>query len=228
MCFSALASFIASGVLVVVGVGCIYEALKRRKKYIWLALVPIVFAMQQLSEGFIWTSIHSGDFPTENFAALMFLFFALFFWVSWIPLAAYSLEMDRLKKRFFTGLTIFGTILGLYLFIPVLIGNVPGSLIQTNICGSSLCYLRNPPTFTPQLLNEALYAFVGFACLLSSNTIFKRFWLLVMFFGIVTRIMDYAAFISVWCFFAAASSIFLYWGLKFFKTETWHAKKDKH
>ena len=54
MCFSATASFGASAVLGVIGVAAVAKAKTKPQRL--FASIPLVFAVQQLSEGFLWLS----------------------------------------------------------------------------------------------------------------------------------------------------------------------------
>src|SRR5438445_13520615 len=57
-----------------------------------LALVPIAFALQQLSEGLVWMGINSQDSALIQMASVFFLFFAIPFWPFWIPISLLFME----------------------------------------------------------------------------------------------------------------------------------------
>ena len=71
MCFSAPASFIASGGLAVLG-GVSFVTAKKEDKI--LAAIPILFAIQQFCEGIQWIYLNSGS--SSLIAGYLFLFFA--------------------------------------------------------------------------------------------------------------------------------------------------------
>jgi len=63
MCFSATASFSAGAVLLGLGTLTVKSAHRRRKMV--LAAIPLLFAIQQLSEGVIWLTFRY-DTPLLN------------------------------------------------------------------------------------------------------------------------------------------------------------------
>ena len=56
MCFSASASFVAGTGLCVVGVAALRQTVARSE--IPLAMIPLLFGLQQLTEGVIWLTFH--------------------------------------------------------------------------------------------------------------------------------------------------------------------------
>jgi hypothetical protein len=98
MCYSASASFITSAVLFPTGIYTIYQALKYRPIYLYIALIPIFFAIQQATEGLIWLTLES---PLLNihFLEKLYLFFAFFFWPAYISLATYKIETQQKNKN---------------------------------------------------------------------------------------------------------------------------------
>ena len=75
MCFSATASFTAGGVLL--GLGTLTLRSARRSREVSFAAIPLLFAVQQLSEGIIWWTFIVGlyllflivEFPVTAVAA---------------------------------------------------------------------------------------------------------------------------------------------------------------
>ncbi|WP_420856726.1 DUF6629 family protein [Sulfuriflexus mobilis] len=59
MCFSATASFTASALLLPVGVYCLHEARQAKKPYWLLAVMPLLFAIQQFLEGQRWLAVQA-------------------------------------------------------------------------------------------------------------------------------------------------------------------------
>src|SRR6516162_9297541 len=90
MCFSATASFGASIALTAIGVASVSKIQMRSQ--ILFASIPILFAMQQLTEGFLWlTFTHPGHPVAQNFATYSFLFIAQIIWPTWVPLSIFYL-----------------------------------------------------------------------------------------------------------------------------------------
>lgn len=90
----------------------------------------IFISIQQLAEGFVWFYVNQQDFSTARTFSVIFLFFALFFWITWIPIVAYTVETRTLFKRFFLVLSVIGFVFGLYLWLPTLLNSGPRHLIS--------------------------------------------------------------------------------------------------
>jgi hypothetical protein len=92
MCFSAKASFIAATALTACGVA----SLKKTQKHAFkpLAMIPLLFAVQQLLEGIVWITInnHDADSIMHGVAVYGFLFFSSMFWPIYVPWALYIAE----------------------------------------------------------------------------------------------------------------------------------------
>src|SRR5262245_42346639 len=80
MCFCASASFGLGATLLPAGAYCVAEAARKDRAYLALGAIPLVFAAQQLSEGFVWLGLAEGPSRAGHAAVLTFLFFALVFW----------------------------------------------------------------------------------------------------------------------------------------------------
>lgn len=59
MCFSAEANFIVGGSLIIVGAAIIKKV--RNDKDLPVALIPLIFAAQQITEGLLWISLTHED-----------------------------------------------------------------------------------------------------------------------------------------------------------------------
>lgn len=79
MCFSASASFTAATLLT--SIGCVSYAVATKKRYYLFAAIPLLFALQQATEGFIWLYPHNAILP------YIYLSFALIIWPTWVPLS---------------------------------------------------------------------------------------------------------------------------------------------
>ncbi len=213
MCFSATASFTASGVLALLG-GLTIHSATRQKHYLFLAITPFLFSIQQLAGGFVWFYVNQQDFSTARTFSVIFLFFALFFWITWIPIVAYTVETRTLFKRFFLVLSVIGFVFGLYLWLPTLLNSGPRHLISPYICHLQMCYKSMPDIYLKSYMRDLLYVSLGFLYLSCNDKIFRKFWIVVMLAAILTRIFAAYAWASVWCFFAALSCLYLIYLIK--------------
>lgn len=195
MCFSAPASFAASGVLAVAG----WTTLKKARPHERLiALVPIVFALQQACEGFVWLTIMNGK-PALA-AAYGFLFFSNILWPVYVPVAMYVLEKRTRKiMRWFIGL---GSIVSLNALIGLIIHPLHVMMIHSSISYGAQFPFAGPAGW--------LYFIVIFGSLfVSRNRFLRLFALLSLLSAIIAGIFFYLTFTSVWCFFAAVTSILI-------------------
>ena len=201
MCFSAQASFIASGTLLALGSYALKKA--SNKNLIPLALIPIFFGIQQASEGVVWLTYGDSSMALLNqIASWLFLFFAYFFWPIWIPFTALSFEKKMKRKHilfvlFGMGVTVATTLI----YTVVTLGVTP------EINCSHIHY--NVPM--PALFNywgPLLYCIATIAPLFVSSK--RHVWILgaaLLLSVIATYIFYVDFFTSVWCFFGALLSM---------------------
>lgn len=192
MCFSASASFIASGGLATLGVATLITSKKQEKV---LALIPILFAIQQFLEGIQWLYLDSG---TSSIAiGYGFLFFAFIVWPTYVPSFVYIL--DEKRRRILKWFVILGSLLSAY-FLCLLIS---GPILIYKV-SESIHYDFHFP-FRYAVI--ALYMLAIFAPLfISSLKILKWFGVLVGILAAITGYFFFVTFTSVWCFFAAVVS----------------------
>jgi len=196
MCFSANASFTASGVLAVIGTASIAKT--KTKRGLMYAAVPLLFAVQQLIEGFEWLTPKPSALSMS--LAYGFLFFAVILWPVYVPIAVYLIEPEQKKKRIIAPFTILGAVVSLFAAVNFIVN--PVSAIATLCC--HINYVFNLP-----LKYEVGAAYVIATC--GSMLCSSRYW--IRTFGVVALIAlgiayFYAAFayVSVWCYFAAILS----------------------
>ncbi|MES2477747.1 MAG: DUF6629 family protein [Bacteroidota bacterium] len=207
MCFSATASFSASVVIGLVGIATIRSCKKREE--IFLGAVPFLFALQQVSEGFVWLSIRNSDFLAfQHLFSLCFLFFAWVVWPILIPLAFYKLEPNSTRKLWCKRLIYVGIASGLYAIF-----NMAAKYPVPNIATFHIIYKVQKsyhhdfffiPHQTAYILATVLPMFLsslkGVKLLAIAN--FIALLLCFIFFQY--------ALPSTWCFFAAFLSAIIY------------------
>jgi len=200
MCFSATASFTASATLTILGL----LACKKAQKWptLLLALSPLIFAIQQATEGFVWLSLTNPAWQSfQTPATYMFLFFALAWWPSWIPLILTLIEPNILRKKILINTLAFGFLYSLYM-LSCLIYYGSNAFIANWHIGYTVTCPGEPysflgtlyliPTVLPFFIStiggmNILGSTLAFACLLS-----------YLFYTL--------CFLSTWCFFAAVLS----------------------
>ncbi|MCX6781131.1 MAG: hypothetical protein NT003_03415 [Candidatus Magasanikbacteria bacterium] len=200
MCFSATASFTASAALGLMGVATL---VKTKNKKSWpLFAVPLAFGAQQFIEGLLWLSLKNGPSLTLPMT-YAFLFFAFLFWPIYMPVAAYIMEPEKIRRQVMFLLGILGAVVGVLLYVN---------------------FVRNPEA--AQILNRCLFypdqipypSVLGYLYviatigpgMISSQKIIRIFSVLVLVFALIAWIVYTRDFTSVWCFFAAIISLVLY------------------
>jgi len=202
MCFSASASFIASGGLIGLG-GVSFKVAKKKDKII--AAIPIMFGVQQALEGFQWLYLNNGS--SSAFFAYAFLFFAFIVWPIYSPTFIYILDKknESLKKFIFLGI-----IVALYSTIILIIQ--PLSIQKVGRCISYDFH------YSLDWLLAMIYLITVFGAFFASNNkILKLFGLLFAILALISWILYKNNFISVWCFFAAVVSSMFFVYIKFKK-----------
>jgi len=201
MCFSATASFVASGALVASGVAI--ARIPKPKSAIPLSMFPAIFATHQFIEGLLWLN-HRG-FLADNYrsvAVYAFLLIAFVLWPIFVPFSVYVLESGRIRRVIILLCQFTGMYVGLTNLVIIIRGPVNASVV-----GHSFAYAINTPDilFAPYLISVLIPFFV------SSN---KRLVILGVALAALcvtaTFIASTATFPSVWCFYAAILSLFLY------------------
>ena len=202
MCFSAPASFGVASVLGLAGAGALAKISERRE--IPLASVPLVFASHQAIEGALWLALGNEDLahwalPLAN----AFMFMALVVWPLWPPVAALLVEPDRRRR--------LAMIVILIVAIPLAFRGVSGMwthAYEACVMQNSIAYSNGLPYLPRQFAGYILC--VCFPFLLSSHKTLRIFGAIVLAGLIISASVYTYAYVSVWCFFAAAGSLTIY------------------
>ena len=201
MCYSAEASFAASGVLAASSV--VISRLPKEKASIPLSLGPAIFAAHQFSEGLVWLN-QDGILPdTYKFGAVYsYVFIAYIFWPIFVPFSAYLIETNRRRRN----IILFCQILGLWVSFTLLNTIINNPLdVTADCCSLSYSVYVSGVTFALYLVAVSIPFLVS-----SRRTL--------VFFGAGIALSCIAAALvtsipslpSVWCFFAALLSAGLY------------------
>lgn len=202
MCFSAPISFSVAAVLTVAG-GIALKNTTNKKEYI-LASFPLIFALQQFIEGISWLYL-TGYLETDKPYALAYIFnfCANVLWPLLAPIGIYLIEPSKHRKIIMSPIVIGGIICSLYLFYCLTVGTVTSWEQQHHIV-----YTIQNVFIYPYI--DYIYLFVvSAAFLISTHRLMKAFGLCVIASFIITDIVAYQAYVSVWCFFASVLSLIL-------------------
>ena len=213
MCFSAQASFISSSVLTVVGVAAVKKA--GDKKTLPLAILPLIFAFQQLIEGLLWITLPETGAYKFSILTYVFLLVAQFFWPVWVPFAFYKAEVKSTNVAFLSFLVAVGGLASL-INLWQLIFNFPLAQIKQNHIHYfvfELPFLKN--------IGSALYVVSTLLPAFIASIKGSKLLGLCLVFSFLISYFVYAEFmVSVWCYFAAPISLILYYSVSEEKTET--------
>lgn len=201
MCFSAQASLIASAGLAVIGVISITRASTFPQCV--FASIPLIFAVQQFSEGFLWISLLDPQHKLwYNPSMYAFLFFAQVLWPSFVPVSILLLEKDPKRKcilKYFTGI---GILTGSY-FLYCLFYYPVNAIAQSH-------HIKYDLEFPPSLkwISGLLYIVAAvFSPFISSIKWVRLFGCILLISYLITRIFYRDYLVSVWCYFAAVLSL---------------------
>ncbi len=206
MCFSASASFVAGSSLSVLGVAAIRNT--RARNELPVAMIPLLFGIQQLIEGVIWVTFRNEAPQLKQAMTIAFLGFAYVLWPMYVPLALGVLEGVRWRKRTLFAFLAAGIPVGLYLLHAI-----ATSSLVAEVLGKHIVYVTPHPNL---LIVGVLY--VGATCLscfFSSHGFLRLFGVLALLSLIAAYLVHVRALVSLWCFFAAILSLLIYFHLKF-------------
>lgn len=203
MCFSAQASIIAAISLAIIGAACMRKA-KTASAYL-LTAIPLLFAVQQFAEAFVWLS-QGRDWPhVQHIATYGYLFFALFVWPMWIPITLRAIEHTATRTQQLTILSMLGMLVGTYLYQMAVLYGVSAQALDCHI------YYALPYTWPEQVIASVLYLMCTVVpFFVSSLPIMWGMGLMVASAYVVSYFFYYTYLTSVWCFFAAIISGFVY------------------
>lgn len=203
MCFSASASFIAGTALVAAGAVTLRTA--RRRAEIAFALIPLLFGIQQITEGMIWLSFRDPALLPHN--ATLTLIYSLFSHVLWpifVPLAVGLLETVPWRKKAIAACQVAGGAVGVYLLYFIV--QFP---VTSRVLGQHIVY-ESPHFYLIAVMIFYLIA-TCVSSLLSSRRIIRIFGALSLATFAAAYAIHVATLVSVWCFFAAVLSFLVYY-----------------
>ncbi len=211
MCFSATASFVAASVLVPTGIYCLRSSNQVDRRYRAFAMLPLIFGLQQVLEGGLWLALAQGDASAAHNLALAFLLFSHVFWMGWIGYSAYLVEETPRLRLLLLSISVFGALFGAVMYVPLLFNE---AWLVATIVQHSVHYQLSFVTdgYVSQRLLSLLYIGVILTPLLLSSDRYHN-WLggLALVSGIVTWALYDWAFVSVWCYFAAILSLYVFY-----------------
>jgi hypothetical protein len=204
MCFSAEASFGAGILLTGIGIATLKKT--KLKKQLPFASIPILFALQQFTEGLLWIStsdpVYSGWRMPMTY---LFLLFALAIWPIWVSFSVTLIEKDELRKKALIAVSIFGLLLSV--FLSYCLASYP---VVSFIESCHIYYHIDFPFYTLWIGSIAYLIPTVFSLFISSVKGMRNLAVAIFLAYIFTKIFYSEFIVSVWCFFAAILSILIY------------------
>ncbi len=200
MCFSAAASFTAAAVIGAIGAATLAQ--KPEKRRLAFALIPLIFAAHQAIEGLIWLSL-DGDAAPPGTLVVGYLFLAQIFWPTFTPLSVLLFERG-MRRRWALWILLAA---GVFVSGVMALILVQHDYVVTMV-GHSLRYATDHE-FEARL--SGLYLVTTTApFLIARHRYVMAFGGAVLFSSVITQMVFYETAASVWCFFAALSSAFVF------------------
>jgi hypothetical protein len=209
MCFSATVSYSAAALLVPAGLYGVRRASDFHAAYWMIALVPLLFGIQQGFEGQIWLIIDAGDTSAVRRMALSFMFFSHLVWLVWIPLSSYLLENECRRRRLFKWIAILGFIFGMSMYVPLLVNT---DWLSVYVQQRSIFYetILVYDEYVPRVVVQGVYSLIVLMPLLySTNQRLRTFGVLIALSMTMADMLFNYSFISVWCYFSAVLSLYI-------------------
>jgi len=210
MCFSATASFSVATALT--GVGVLSLALTKNKSYRALALVPLLFAIQQSAEGIVWLTLNKTSYLSLHYlAAYIFVIFAFVVWPLWLPLSLGLIEPAKIRRAIIclcggVGIFIATSVIYAIVYYPMTITIVKGNLQYHSdfigvFTGPGYVILYAIATILPFFTVKVRWATI--------------FGLLAALSLLLSYHFKYTTLLSFWCYFVAILSIMVLYIIKF-------------
>lgn len=203
MCFSPEVSFTASVLLVTAGIATLRNTSSTSQFF--LAAIPLLFGIQQFSEGLIWLHFKH-QIGSESFfinSQHIFLTFIFLIWPIWIPFSFFLIENIPWRRSLLFINLFIGIILSLFYFFFA-----QREEISVQIVNQSIQYLGKIPNYS---LLTFLYPVVVLSPIFFTSL--KNAWIFGLLGAFAYVLSDYfyqSSFISVWCFFSALVSLSIY------------------
>jgi hypothetical protein len=212
MCFSATANFVGSGVLGAVGVVTLTRVKHRRE--VLFATLPILFAIHQFIEGFVWLGLDGILSPavTHDMGAA-FMLYAQGLLPFLLPLSVFLFEPNQESRQRMLPFLVLGGATTLYILWAL-----TAYPLQLYLRGNSIVYIN-------QATNNTAVG-VLYVIATCGSLFFSKIRMMVLFGGanlvILLAVMGVKryAFTSLWCAYAAVASVII---LAYF----WSSHKDR-
>lgn len=203
MCFSATASISSAVLLLIIGLAALKKAAPHKALYPFAAL-PIFFGIQQACEWLVWTGFDLNHEQYIYYGSIGFLFFGLIFWPFWIPFSLFHAEHKPKRKKILRWIT--GASIG-YVLSLLFIGCCSFTTLITN---HHISYGIPGLDAYSYILTFLYVVFTIVPFFIATHHLLWLFGLSLFFAFIASLTMFAGTIVSIWCFFAALLSVFVW------------------
>ncbi len=205
MCFSATGSFGVATVIAGIGAVAIHQ--EKAPSHRMLALVPLLFAAQQVAEGVVWMTIgHPAQAGLQGIAVALFLTFALVAWPMWVPISLFVAEKNPRRKRVLSVFAWMGVVVGVYAAVLLIRGQPTAHVAGHSIAYS---YVERGPALVLALYLPGYVLPTVVPFFISTISRAKIMGTVLILSLLATFMIERQALTSVWCFFAAILSVLI-------------------
>ena len=201
MCFSATANFVGSGVLGAVGTVTLTKVKHRRE--LLFASLPLLFAMHQFTEGFVWLGLDGTLSPeVAHDMGAAFMLYAQGLLPFLLPLGVLLFEPNVKSRRRMLPFLVLGGATALYILWAL-----TAFPLQVYVRENSIVYIN-------QATNNTAVA-VLYVIATCGALFFSKIRMMVIFGAanlailLVVMVVKRYAFTSVWCAYAAVASVII-------------------
>ena len=200
--YFAVLNFTLSGAIGLIGILTLRKVSTPNE--VLFALLPLLFALHQFTEGFVWLGVNGHiEARAFNLAAGIFIYYAQGLLPFLVPLAVWLIEKKAWRKNILGILTLLGLALAVYTMYGL--STVPSSVTVVN----NTLYYKNP--WTQNYYDAIIYIITTCGSLMLSSSISVALFGLLNLIGLTLIFLwrPYG-FTSLWCLYAAAISGLLY------------------
>ncbi|HEY9138873.1 MAG TPA: DUF6629 family protein [Terriglobus sp.] len=201
MCFSATANFVGSSVLGGLGIATLSQVKHRRE--LLFASLPVLFAIHQFTEGFVWLGVDGILSPAvEHGAGAAFMLYAQGLLPALIPLSVMLFERTAQRRRAMLPFVLLG--FGLTLYTLWALAAFPTQVFAQQ---HSIVYINQATNYTTVAV---LYVIATCGSLFASeNRDMILFGVANLVILLIVMAVKRYAFTSVWCAYAAVASVII-------------------
>ena len=175
---------------------------KHRRELLFASL-PVLFAVHQFTEGFVWLGLdHMASATVLRNAGAAYILYAQGLLPFLMPLSVMLFEQTRARRRTMMPFVILGTLLTLYM-----LWGLAAYPLQVSVMGNSIVYVNYATNMT--------WVAVLYVIATCGSLFFSKVPEMVMFgwanLAILLTVMAVKryAFTSLWCAYAAVASVII-------------------